>query len=275
MVEKKVHQTNKRIKRKQADEKSARIKKAKVIKKFFTWTILIAILVGIILFLCKSELFEICNIEIIGNNQVSKETLIQLSEINLKDNIFLSNTIKAKKKIVQNSYIKEVNVKRILPDKIKIEILEKEKAYMIQLDEKVVYMDKNGDILEISDIKLDTLITLQGYLTEKDKIESEKKLNEEDIERLEDIQQIVKSSEKINIQDKITNINIRDKNNYVLTLKEYRKIIYIGDTSNLANKMLYIKAILEKTEDKEGKIFLNGKFNDGFDPYFREEANNL
>jgi hypothetical protein len=38
--------------------------------------------------------------------------------------------------------------------------------------------------------------------------------------------------------------------------------------------MLYTKAILEESTDKEGKVFVNGKFNKGFDPYFREEPNN-
>ena len=115
---------------------------------------------------------------------------------------------------------------------------------------------------------------MQGYTTSKSKIEAGKTLNEEDIEKLEDIQKILKSSEKIKMQDKIKSINIQDKNDYVLNLPEYKKIIYIGDTSNLANKMLYVKAILEQAVDQEGKIFVNGNLNKGFDPYFREEANN-
>lgn len=271
---KKTQPNNKRPKKKQADDKSARIKKVEKIRKLFTWTILIGILIGILVFLCKSELFKICNIEIIGNNQISQEMLLEVSDIDLEDNIFLTNTIKAQNKISENPYIKEVKIKRVLPDKIKIEIVEKEKAYMIEVDGKVAYIDKNGYILEISEIELDTLITLQGYLTTKEKINPGNTLDEEDIERIEDIEKILKSSEKIQMRDKITSINIKDKNDYILNLPSYKKIIYIGDTSNLANKMLYTKAILEESTDKEGKIFVNGKFNKGFDPYFREETNN-
>ena len=29
----------------------------------------------------------------------------------------------------------------------------------------------------------------------------------------------------------------------------------------------------EREVEKEGKIFVNGKFNEGFEPYFREEIN--
>lgn len=271
---KKNQPSNKKAKKKQADDKSASIKKAKAIRKLFNWTILIGIIVGILVFLCKSETFKICNIEIAGNNQVSQEKILLLSGIDLEDNIFLSNTIKAKEKISENPYIKEVKIKRVLPDKIKIEVVEKQKEYMLQVDGKFAYIDKNGDILEISETKLENLIILQGYLTQRGKIAPGNTLNEEDIDRLEDIQKILKSGEKNGINDKIYSINIKDKNNYILSLPDYKKIVYIGDTSNLATKMLRTKDIIDKTMEKEGKIFVNGNFNEGFDPYFREEANN-
>ena len=264
---------NKNIKNKQADVKSAHIKKNKRNRRILTWTILIGMVVGILVFLCKSEIFNICNIEIVGNNQISQEIVLELSQIELENNIFLTNTAKAQNEISKNSYIKEVKITRILPDKIKIEILEKEKAYMLQIDEGSAYVDKNGDVLEISQTKLDNLILLHGYLTPKEEIQPGKTLNEKDLQRLEDLQQILKSSEKIQIKDKITSINIQDKNDYILNLPIYKKIVYIGDTSNLATKMLRAKDILDKTMENEGKIFVNVEFNKGFDPYFREEPN--
>ena len=271
---KKVQSKNKNTKMKEADDKSARIKKVKIIRKLLNWTILLAIIIGILVFLCRSETFKICNIEITGNNQISQETILQLSEIHLEENIFLSNTIKAKEKISENPYIKEVKIKKILPDKIKIEVVEKEKAFMLQINENFAYIDKNGDILEISESKLENMITIQGYLTSKEKITPGNTLNEEDIDRLEEIQKILKSSEKNEINDKIVSIDIKNKNDYILSLPEYKKIVYIGDTSNLATKMLRTKDIIDKTMGQEGKIFVNGNFNEGFDPYFREEANN-
>ena len=115
---------------------------------------------------------------------------------------------------------------------------------------------------------------IQGYSTQKEEILPGRRLCEKDLERLGEVFKIVKSSTEIQIQDKITKINIENKNNYVLTLQELKKVIYIGSQSNLANKMLYIKAMIQREEGKEGKIFVNGKLNEGFEPYFREEANN-
>ena len=270
----KKHNNVQNIKKKQADDNSARIKKAKRNRKILTWTILIGMLAGILVFLCKSEMFDICNIEIVGNNQISQETILELAQINIKDNVFLTNTIKSEKRINENPYVKEVKVTRMLPDKIKIEIVEKQKAYMLQKDEGIAYINENGDILEISETKLDNMILLQGYTTPQEEIQPGKILNGKDLGRLEDLQQILKSCEKIQIKDQIESINIQDKNDYIINLPTYRKIVYIGDTSSLATKMLRTKDILDKTMENEGKIFVNGEFNKGFDPYFREEPNN-
>ena len=56
-VQSRAKRPEKKAKKKQADDKSARIKKAREIKKFFSWTILIGIIVGIIVFLCQSIKF--------------------------------------------------------------------------------------------------------------------------------------------------------------------------------------------------------------------------
>ena len=262
-------------KRKQvADEKSARMKKNRKIKKFLSWTILLAIFVGIAIFVCTSEMFKICNIEITGNSQVSQETILLLSEIKQDQNVFLTNTTKAENKITENPYIKEVHVKKMLPDKIKIEIVEKQKAYIIEFDGMYAYIDKRGYILETTTSKVDNLITLQGYSTQNENIIAGNLLCKEDLEKLEDLQNILNSAEKNEMQDKIDRINIKDENNYILNMAIYKKIVYIGDTSNLATKMLRTKDIIDKTMELEGKIFVNGNFNQGFDPYFREEVNN-
>lgn len=263
----------KMVKKKKADDKSARLKKMRKIKNFIKWTILLGIIIGVLVFLCTSNLFNICEIETVGNEQITQEQIIGLSPIKLGDNIFLCNQIKTKRILSSNPYVEEVKITRKLPDKIQIQITEKQKAYLIQLDTGYAYIDNQGYVLEIAETKIDKPV-LQGYSTAKEEILPGRRLCEEDLERLGEVLKIVKSSSEIQIQDKITIINIENKNNYILTLQELKKVIYIGSQSNLANKMLYIKAMIEREEGKEGKIFVNGKLNEGFEPYFREEANN-
>lgn len=264
--------TKKIVKKKKADDKSARLKKMRKIKNFIKWTILLGMIVGVLIFLCTSGLFNICQIEIVGNEQITQEQILELSEIQLGDNVFFCKKEKTKNNIGSNPYVENIKITRKLPDKIQIQVTEKQKAYQIQLDEGYAFIDNQGYILEIAETKIDKPI-LQGYTTAKDDILPGSRLFEDDLECLGDVLKIVKSSSEIQIQDRITTINIENKNNYILTLQELKKVIYIGNQSNLANKMLYIKAIIERENGKEGKIFVNGKLNKGFEPYFREEAN--
>lgn len=270
--EKQVKQSTNRSKQSKADEKSARLKKMRKIKNIIKWTILIGIIVGILAFLCTSGLFDICKIEIIGNAQVAQEEILELSKIKIGDNIFLCNKIQTQSNLETHPYIQETKITRKLPDKIQIEITEKQKAYQIQVEGGYAYIDNQGYVLEISSIKIDKPI-LQGSVTTIENIIPGNRLNQDDLERLNDVLKIIKNSQEIQIKDKITTINIENKNNYILTLQNLKKVIYLGDTSNLANKMLYIKAIIEREVEKEGKIFVNGEFNEGFEPYFREEIN--
>ena len=75
------------------------------------------------------------------------------------------------------------------------------------------------------------------------------------------------------LQEKITSINIANKNEYSIYLEEEKKRIHLGDNSNLSNKMLYANAIIEKEKGKAGEIFANGELNNKFKVYFRESLN--
>ncbi len=55
-------------------------------------------------------------------------------------------------------------------------------------------------------------------------------------------------------------------------IRQEKKIIHLGDATNLTNKMLYVLSILEDTKGKEGEIFVNGDLNNKFLPYFREKV---
>ena len=59
----------------------------------------------------------------------------------------------------------------------------------------------------------------------------------------------------------VTKINIANKQNYILELKDDKKTVQMGDTSNLSTKMLYIKSILEQNKKIEGEILVNTDLN--------------
>lgn len=97
------------------------------------------------------------------------------------------------------------------------------------------------------------------------------RLKTEDLEKLNKISKIMEAAKTIKIENLITEVNTEDETEIILYLESKGKKVYIGDTSNLTNKMLYVQKILENEEGKSGSAFVNGDISSGFKPYFREE----
>ena len=263
-----VEQTEQPTKQK-TSKKRKKSKKKKINKKvigFFSIIILIAIIVVLAL---TAPIFNITDITVNGNNQVSTNMIINLSGLRKGENIFKFNST-VEQKIKENTYIESVNIKRKLPGTVIISIKERTVKYQINLINSYVYIDKNGYILENSSEKKDVPVIV-GLSIKEDEMLNEKRLKTEDLEKLNDIIKIIDSAKTINIDNLITEINTENKDNYVLYLESKGKKINLGDTSNLTNKMLYVKKILEKEEGKTGSAFVNGDLSAGFKPYFREE----
>ena len=68
----------------------------------------------------------------------------------------------------------------------------------------------------------------------------------------------------------ISKINIQDKQNYTIISEQEKKTIYLGDASDLSNKMLHVKAILIEEKGVEGEIFVNQDLNK-HNAFFRQK----
>lgn len=217
-----------------------------------------------------SPIFNIQNIEIVGNKQITKEELKSLSGINIDDNIFKVQNIKASNNIKQNAYINEVQIHKILPNTIKIEIVEREPEYMLEYGNGYVYVNKQGYMLEISSIKKDLPILI-GTSTSKEDYKDGNRLNEEDLTKLGTVIKIMRAAQANEIDKLITKIDISNSDNYTLYLEAERKVAYLGDCSNLETRMLFLVGILDKEKENQGEIFINMNLNTD-DAYFRESV---
>ncbi len=265
---KKVAEQKSATKNKKLHTKEEIKRKKRKAKNIIRGTILLLIIIGIGIFLCTSDIFKIQKVNITGNEQVMIEELKVDDKIG--NNIFLISKRKIEKDFKKNPYIKTVITKKILPNKLEINIEERQKSFMIQVENGFLYLDNQGYILEESSINIAKPIIV-GYSTQE--LSPGKRLEGKDLEKLEDVIKIIENCKKIEIYDIITNINISNEEEYIIYIENVKKFIYIGNSSNLANKMLYIKDILEKETGREGKIFVNGDFTEGFQAYFREEVN--
>lgn len=261
----------KNIKIKKSKNQARIERKKKKLKKIIKWITLIFLIIGGIVFALVSPIFNINDIQVINNNQISTETIVSLSQLQVGQNIFEFNKSKVEKEIKTNSYVESVNLKRKIPNKIEITIEERKKNYNVEFLNGYAYINNQGYILEISEQKLD-LPTIQGISTEAEQIVEGDRLNTEDLEKLESVIQIMNICKNYELDNKIFSIDITNKNNYIIYMEEEKKTIELGDDSNLNTKMLYIPTILKENEGKEGTIYINGDVNNNFKPRFREKV---
>lgn len=259
-------------KRKELNKKEIkRRKRIKKIKFVLKIVILIALIAGGTAFALISPIFNIKDIQVINNIQVNSDTIVSLSGIKTGQNIFKFLKSKSIEKIKENPYIENIKIHRKLPSTIQIDVEERTPTYSIDYVGKYALINNQGYILEIVEDNRGLPIILNS-ITAQEEISAGQRLKDEDLEKLGDILKIMSSAKDNNLDTQVTNIDIKDKNNYSIYLEQEKKTIHLGDTSNLSNKMLYILAIIEQEKDKAGDIFVNGDLNNKFQPYFREKV---
>lgn len=274
---KELHKVNKtkknnshKILQEEIQENTKKLEKKQKRNKIIRNLLLVTLIGTALVLLMLSPIFNIQTIEIVGNMQVSKEELLSLSGIKVDENIFKTNNIKIEQNIKQNAYINEVDVQKIIPNKVKIEVKEREPSYMLEYGNGYVYINNQGYMLEISSIKKELPILI-GISTSKEDYKAGNRLNEEDLIKLSTIIKIMDVAQTNGINKLITKIDISDSNNYILYFETEKKIAYLGDCSNLETRMLFLVGILDKEKENPGEIFINMNLNTD-NAYFRESV---
>ena len=178
---------------------------------------------------------------------------------------------KVKSKIKENAYIDTVKISRKIPDSIEISVTERQASYAVEYANAYAYISSQGYILEISSQKPNMPI-LTGIKTQSEDIQPGNRLNNDNLNRLGDVLKIMEAASSNGISDLITKINVTNTYDYVLTLQSKKKTVYLGDTTNLSTKMLWIVTFNEKEGNTAGDIILNMNLNEEKNkPVFRKK----
>lgn len=183
---------------------------------------LFMIIIGLYTFL-NSDIFNIKNIQIQGNNKVSDEIIEQYLDVKYDKNIFIYSTKKIKKSLEQNTYIETVSIKKIFPNTIQVNINEKGIVALIKDENKYCYIDNNLNVID----RLNEIDKNEKAII----IETEYNLNNENIIKFEndDIKKgliylmecisnnnLSKKIKKINYEQDIINMYSIDGTNIIL-----------------------------------------------------------
>lgn len=231
--------SNKFIKRK---------KRNKVIKRLILG--LFVIIIGIIIFIYKSPIFNLKKIKISGLVTLSNESLQEKLKYHIGQNIFTIDYNEIEKELKENPYIKEIKVSKKGINTLNINIKENKIAYYFESDGKIKAIDNEGVIVEelatMDDRKLIKLIGID--LSNKsvgDKIS-------DDINLPDTLEKFYNIIEVMPQEYVFSQINIEDLNNIVCCVENVE--IKIGDISNLIDKMNLALNAIEQGVISKGYI---------------------
>ncbi|MCX4303273.1 MAG: FtsQ-type POTRA domain-containing protein [Clostridia bacterium] len=261
-------ENNKKV-AKNATSKNNKDKQSKS-KKGLKIFIIIFLIIITMFIIMNINICQIKNVELIGNESLTKEQIEGIVNFEQYNNLFALNTLKVKDDLEKNAYIEDVKVSRIFPNTVKLTIKERTPRFMLQVADSYVYINSQGYMLEVSVEKLNVPIIL-GFKTDLSNVEAGNRLEVDDLKELQTIIKIVQTAKSNEIADMITKIDVSNNRNYTLILEGEQKTVYLGDCSDLNTKMLYLNGILNQTKNLAGEIFLNMDLNTD-DAYFREKT---
>lgn len=243
-------------KKKLTKQQQMAIKKKKAILKIVKVLTLIIVIIGVSIYVALSPLFNIKEINVTGNSKLSKEEIISLSKLKTDENTFKVSKKNIKNKVKANAYIENVKIRRKLPDKVEIIVVERVATYMIPFANSYIYINNQGYMLEITSQKAE-MPAIVGISTPEEELHEGQRLISEDLVKLGEVLQIMESANANELVDLITKIDISNRQDYILTLEKEKKAIHLGDVSNLSTKMAYVKKILNDEKGVEGEILVN------------------
>lgn len=249
--------TKKRTKTNQKKAKKKNEAYHRIVLAMIKWIILIVLLVGAILFFLSTPIFNISQISITGNSKVSTDTIEELSQMKLGDNIYRLSKNQIQKNIKENPYIENIEIKRKLPSELQIIVKERQATYLLEMGGGFMSMNNQGYLLE-KETEANGLPILVGVSTKMENWIEGQRLEEEDLIRLETVLKIMDSINVKGITEKVSKIDMTNKQNYTLLFEEEGKTVYLGDASDISTRILRLKAILGQTKGETGEIFING-----------------
>lgn len=232
------------MKKKKAEKEISGMKIAIII---MFWIVVILL----ISYVLTSDNFNLKNIKIEGNMQITNEEVLNKVKFQKDKNVFLQNIFKAKSELKKLQNVEEASVRIVGMDTIRVRLKERKEKFQMNTEDGYYTLDTSGYILRKTNQK-QKITMLSGFTTDP---KEEKRLNNRDLHVLENMNKIYSVSEKLQIDALITEI-LYNESNYILSFdNEKKKAILRTELDDLTTQITLIKEILLKEKGKEGEIY--------------------
>ncbi|MBQ4649670.1 MAG: FtsQ-type POTRA domain-containing protein [Firmicutes bacterium] len=244
------------------EERAIKRKRRKI--KFWAKFMIFLIFCGAVAFLLKAPLFEVKEFVVEGNHYYTADEIRVMGNCTAGGNIFIGTDCKdIKQRLEKDSYMQEVNVKRVLPATIRIELKERRQTGAIVYGEKYVVVDGEGIVLRKTSVE-PQLTVLKGITISKlsvgEPVEAEEKV------LLRQTLQLLNVMDKHNMYFKTIEVSEGEIKAYVLD-----SLFVRGTPEHIMKAMEkdYIQLVVQELFDREierGTIVVSGDTKVSFNP---------
>ncbi|WP_296557765.1 FtsQ-type POTRA domain-containing protein [uncultured Acetobacterium sp.] len=190
-------------------------------------------------------IFNVAEIEVVGNEIVDTETVIEASGINVGESIFLIDINQANYNINALMNLDELEISKIMPSKILIRMIESVPICAVNYDNKVYYITEDKKLIEDGEYLRKTDIPLIFGSDAVTITEIGKEVVVEPYWRFDTIMNILRDLKNDNNLEKISEVRMTEVNTYEIVTKN-GTIFILWDYDNYIDNKAYIQNNLDK-----------------------------
>ncbi len=199
----------------------------------------------------KTDYFNIAEIKIEGNSTYDSQFIIQKSEIHTGEKLFSVNRSFVKEKLQQEVYVEKARVVYELPNKIYINITERQEKYQIYYNKEYIIADKNGFVLKTDTIN-NELITIESLTDVLYNVGEEIKFT--GIDNVNEIFQTIDYIDNEFDSETVTNLWV-DENNSILLETEYGTFIKMKLSEDIKYQAVFAMKIINERLNNNLPVF--------------------
>ena len=223
-------------------------KRKRIIKGLVTILIILGV-IGLVSFgayqAVKLGVFNVSEIEVVGNEIIDAQTVIDASGISVGESIFLVDINKANYNINALMNLKDLEISKIMPNKILIRMVESTPICAVNFDNKVYYLTENKELIEDGEYLRKTDIPLVFGSDAVTISEIGKEVVVEPYWRFDTVMNILKDLRDDGNLGKVSEVRMTNVNTYEIVTKN-GTIFVLWDYSNYHDNKAYIQTNLDK-----------------------------
>lgn len=234
-------------------------------KAFLIPILFILVLLGIYIFVFNFPMFNLAQIDIRGDHKISEKEILGKSGIRLGTNIFRMDLASIHQFIRKDKRIKDVWVKRILPNKMLIEVEEKKPALWINLPGGLYGLSEDQEIIPLEkedfehDLPIVTGFTSSSLLDKQNPKPYERWANMKVKLALDFYKALLEVDSSI--MKNISEISLSEEDDLVLWLIPFGTQVNMGK-GEFKKKLKRIQAVLYYEKEPEYLVGLDLRFKD-------------